>query len=94
MKFLDDPPYELTYNDVFIVPGRSQVTSRFDVDLSTVDGSGTTIPVVVAGFISDQFLRWGEMTAIGSIMIIPVLLFAAGAQRYLVRGLTFGAVKG
>jgi multiple sugar transport system permease protein len=53
-----------------------------------------TIPVVVAGFISDQFLRWGEMTAIGSIMIIPVLLFAAGAQRYLVRGLTFGAVKG
>ncbi|MCD6059355.1 MAG: transporter permease, partial [Thermomicrobiales bacterium] len=49
-----------------------------------------TIPVVVAGFISDQFLRWGEMTAIGSIMIIPVLLFAAGAQRYLVRGLTFG----
>jgi multiple sugar transport system permease protein len=53
-----------------------------------------TIPVVVAGFISDQFLRWGEMTAIGSIMIVPVLLFAAGAQRYLVRGLTFGAVKG
>ena len=53
-----------------------------------------TIPVVVAGFISDQFLRWGEMTAIGSLMIIPVLIFAAGAQRYLVRGLTFGAVKG
>lgn len=53
-----------------------------------------TIPVVVAGFISDQFLRWGEMTAIGSIMIVPVLLFAAAAQRYLVRGLTFGAVKG
>jgi multiple sugar transport system permease protein len=53
-----------------------------------------TIPVVVAGFISDQFLRWGEMTAIGSLMIVPVLLFAAGAQRYLVRGLTFGAVKG
>ncbi|MFN8592556.1 MAG: carbohydrate ABC transporter permease [Thermomicrobiales bacterium] len=53
-----------------------------------------TIPVVVAGFISDQFLRWGEMTAIGSIMIVPVLLVAASAQRYLVRGLTFGAVKG
>jgi multiple sugar transport system permease protein len=53
-----------------------------------------TIPVVVSGFISDQFLRWGEMTAIGSLMVIPVLIFAAGAQRYLVRGLTFGAVKG
>ncbi len=53
-----------------------------------------TIPVVVSGFISDQFLRWGEMTAIGTLMVIPVLIFAAGAQRYLVRGLTFGAVKG
>lgn len=53
-----------------------------------------TIPVVVSGFISDQFLRWGEMTAIGTLMVIPVLVFAAGAQRYLVRGLTFGAVKG
>jgi ABC-type glycerol-3-phosphate transport system permease component len=27
-------------------------------------------------------------------MILPVLLFAALTQRYLVRGLTFGAVKG
>ncbi|MCW2556223.1 MAG: dehydrogenase family protein, partial [Mycobacterium sp.] len=36
MRFLDGqrPPYDLTYNDVFIVPGRSDVTSRFDVDLS------------------------------------------------------------
>jgi multiple sugar transport system permease protein len=53
-----------------------------------------TIPVVVAGFISDQFLRWGDMTAIGSVMVVPVLIFSAAAQRYLVRGLTFGAVKG
>ncbi len=50
MKFLPGhtPPYDLTYNDVFVVPGRTDVASRFDVDLSTVDGSGTTIPVVVA----------------------------------------------
>ena len=53
-----------------------------------------TVPVVVAGFISDQYLRWGEMSALGSMMIVPVLLFAALTQRYLVRGLTFGAVKG
>lgn len=47
MRFLDGHPpgYDLTYNDVFIVPNRSEVASRFDVDLSTADGSGTTIPV-------------------------------------------------
>lgn len=53
-----------------------------------------TVPVVVASFISDQYLRWGEMSALGSLMILPVLAFAAATQRYLVRGLTFGAVKG
>ena len=36
---------DLTYGDVFLVPSRSEVTSRFDVDLSAVDGTGTTVPL-------------------------------------------------
>jgi len=52
-----------------------------------------TLPVVIAGFMSDKFLRWGEMSALASLMIVPVMIFAAFTQRYLVRGLTFGAVK-
>lgn len=52
-----------------------------------------TLPVVIAGYMSDKFLRWGEMSALASLMILPVMLFAALTQRYLVRGLTFGAVK-
>ena len=36
MRFIDAvPPFELTYDDVFMVPARSEVGSRFDVDLST-----------------------------------------------------------
>ena len=53
-----------------------------------------TLPVIVAGFISDQRIQWGPMTAIGVMLVIPVLLFAIFTQKYLVRGLTFGAVKG
>ena len=49
---------------------------------------------MVSTFMSDQYLRWGEMSAMGSMMIIPVMIFAMATQRYLVRGLTFGAVKG
>ena len=41
------PAHDLTYNDVFMVPSRSGVTSRLDVDLRTPDGVGTTLPVVV-----------------------------------------------
>ncbi|MCP4166052.1 MAG: carbohydrate ABC transporter permease [Chloroflexi bacterium] len=53
-----------------------------------------TLPVLISTFISDQYLRWGEMSALGSMMIIPVMIVAAATQKYLVRGLTFGAVKG
>jgi multiple sugar transport system permease protein len=52
-----------------------------------------TLPVVISGYISDKFLRWGEMSALGTAMVLPVVLFSAFVQRYLVRGLTFGAVK-
>lgn len=53
-----------------------------------------TLPVIVASFISDQRMDWGPMTAIGAMMVVPVLIFAIFTQKYLVRGLTFGAVKG
>lgn len=74
VKFLDGhrPPYDLTYNDVFIVPGRSAVLSRFDVDLSTVDGSGTTIPVVVANMTAVAGRRMAETVARrGGIVVLP-----------------------
>jgi IMP dehydrogenase len=66
------PPYDLTYDDVFIVPGRSDVASRFDVDLSTVDGSGTTIPVVVANMTAVAGRRMAETIARrGGIVVLP-----------------------
>ena len=42
------PAHELTYSDVFLVPNRSAVTSRLDVDLAPGDGTGATIPIVSA----------------------------------------------
>ena len=74
MRFLEGhtPPYDLTYNDVFIVPGRSDVASRFDVDLSTFDGSGTTIPVVVANMTAVAGRRMAETVARrGGIVVLP-----------------------
>ncbi|PJE19952.1 MAG: GuaB1 family IMP dehydrogenase-related protein [Mycobacterium sp.] len=74
MKFLDGhrPAFDLTYNDVFIVPNRSDVASRFDVDLSTVDGSGTTIPVVVANMTAVAGKRMAETVARrGGLVVVP-----------------------
>ncbi len=74
MKFLDGhrPPYDLTYNDVFVVPARSNVPSRFDVNLATVDGSGTTIPVVVANMTAVAGRRMAETVARrGGMVVLP-----------------------
>src|SRR5204863_8264423 len=42
------PPHDLTYSDVFLVPSRSAITSRLDVDLAPGDGTGATLPIVAA----------------------------------------------
>ncbi|MGB7236766.1 MAG: GuaB1 family IMP dehydrogenase-related protein [Rhodococcus sp. (in: high G+C Gram-positive bacteria)] len=74
MQFLDGhrPPYDLTYDDVFFVPNRTDVPSRFDVDLSTVDGSGTTIPIVVSNMTAVSGRRMAETVARrGGITVLP-----------------------
>jgi IMP dehydrogenase len=74
VRFLDDrhPPYDLTYDDVFLVPGHTEVTSRFDVDLATNDGSGTTIPIVVANMTAVAGKRMAETVARrGGLVVLP-----------------------
>ena len=61
MRMLEpEPGHELTYSDVFMVPSRSGVGSRFGVDLSTPDGVGTTIPIVVANMTAVAGRRMAE----------------------------------
>ncbi len=74
MQFLNgqQPQFDLTYDDVFMVPRRSSVTSRLDVDLSSVDGTGTTIPLVVANMTAIAGRRMAETVARrGAIAVIP-----------------------
>jgi IMP dehydrogenase len=62
----------LTYDDVFLLPNRSAVESRFDADLSTVDGSGMTIPIVVANMTAVAGRRMAETVARrGGLVVLP-----------------------
>ena len=63
VRFLSQPVHDLTYSDVFLVPSRSDVGSRLDVDLTTKDGSGATIPVVVANMTAVAGRRMAETVA-------------------------------
>src|SRR4051812_4030003 len=63
---------DLTYGDVFLVPSRSEVTSRFDVDLTSTDGTGTTVPIVVANMTAVAGRRMAETVARrGGITVLP-----------------------
>jgi sorbitol/mannitol transport system permease protein len=52
-----------------------------------------TLPVFISGFMTSEGLFWAQMSAASTLAIAPVILAGWLAQRSLVRGLTFGAVK-
>jgi IMP dehydrogenase len=66
------PQHDLTYSDVFMVPGRSAVSSRLDVDLTTDDGSGCTIPLVASNMTAVSGRRMAETVARrGGLAVLP-----------------------
>lgn len=53
-----------------------------------------TLPIGIAGRVTQYEIKWGVMSAAGVVSMLPILIFALSVQRYLVRGLSLGAVKG
>ncbi|MEI2602894.1 carbohydrate ABC transporter permease [Erwinia aphidicola] len=53
-----------------------------------------TFPVGLLSFVSKFAVSWGDMMAAAVLALIPACLFFAFIQRYLIQGLTAGAVKG
>jgi sorbitol/mannitol transport system permease protein len=52
-----------------------------------------TVPVYLVGFITSEGAFWARLSAAATLAAIPVLLAGWIAQRYLIRGLTLGAIK-
>jgi ABC-type spermidine/putrescine transport system permease subunit II len=52
-----------------------------------------TAPVTALSFLGGYATPWGDLMAAGSLIVLPVIVFAVLVSRYLVRGLTLGAVK-
>lgn len=53
-----------------------------------------TVPTSVMLFLSVSGTKWGEMAATGVLASLPAIIFGITVQKYMIRGLTFGAVKG
>ncbi len=53
-----------------------------------------TLPIAAAQLNTQTGLNWGQLTAIGTIVVLPMMIVGLAVRRYLVRGLTLGAVTG
>ena len=53
-----------------------------------------TLPVIIAGFITDRGLAWGPMAATAVLCLLPVIILTLAVQKDFVNGLAMGAVKG
>jgi multiple sugar transport system permease protein len=52
-----------------------------------------TLPIGIAGRITEFEVAWGEISAAGFVACLPIIVLAFVVQKHIVRGLAFGAVK-
>ena len=60
----------------------------------TLTERSQTLPIGIAGRVTQYNTYWGEISAAGFTAYIPIMIFAFIVQKHLVRGISFGAVKG
>jgi multiple sugar transport system permease protein len=75
---------------LFFILARNEFLYDFLLGGNTVQ----TLPVAVPKLITSQGVKWGELSVVGIVALLPVLLVVFLLQRHIVRGLTMGAVKG
>lgn len=60
----------------------------------TSSSAAQTLPIYLGRFITAWGIAWGPLAGAGLVTMTPVIIFSFLMLRYLIRGLTFGAVKG
>ncbi len=69
------------------------VWNEFLLSLVLTSSKTQTTPVAIQNFISFEGIRWGEITAAGVLVAAPAVLLGVAVRKYLITGLTMGAVK-
>lgn len=67
--------------------------NEFLIAVQLTSFKSNTITTLISSFITDRGLYWGQMCAAGTVAALPMIIISLFIQRYLVKGLTLGAVK-
>ena len=70
------------------------IWNELTIALSLTFRESQTITVAVASFRGYTSINWGQMAAASIVAVLPMLVFAIFAQKYIVKGLTLGSLKG
>src|SRR5439155_1254323 len=94
--FTKYPFFLYTWNSLVVATGILSFVFSWNNFLFSVILAGRTtrtLPIAVYNMISYEEINWGTLAAAATLITLPVLLVALLAQRHIVTGLTFGAVK-
>ena len=67
--------------------------NEFPLALVLTSRRARTIPVLINTFVTGRSIEWGTMCAVGTLAVIPMVVFGLLVQKNLIRGLALGAVK-
>ncbi len=67
--------------------------NEFLIGLVMTGKETQTLPVLVTSFMTFQGTEWGPLSAAGTFIMVPMLIFGIFVQKHLVKGMTMGAVK-
>jgi multiple sugar transport system permease protein len=84
-----------------IAPGLAATTvlcfvfswNEFAVALNLTARDTATVPVAISKFAQDFQIQYTQMAAAATLSIVPALVLLLIGQRYIVKGLTTGAIK-
>ena len=68
--------------------------NNFIMAMILAGGKTKTVPLAIFNFISDANIDWGGLMAASVTITLPIIIFSLFTQRFIVKGLTAGAVKG
>ena len=71
---------------------RPRSAARIAVTFSGPDSQ--TLPIAASQLVTQTSIDWGQLTAIGTIVVAPMILVGLIVRKWLVTGLTLGAVTG
>jgi len=78
----------------FIIMNYVYLWNEFLIAVILTGRNTKTLPVAVTGFVAERGIEWGPACAAATVIMLPMMIIGLSLQKYIVKGMVMGAVKG